>query len=222
MKLAPRHWTRLETVRPELAIEDEHHPAIWLAHRGDDSNTPRELPELLSTDERERFDRFRRPEDRERFVLGRGLLRLLAGSYLQIPPESVTFDCSVFGKPHLTSPLGGRPPLRFNISHSGDVVLLAFCIAREVGIDVEQLRPETEWRDIAPQIFTREQQVEWERLSPEARARSFFQAWTRREAALKATGVGLSGGFTTDASAGLQLFELELPSGYEGSVAVLE
>ncbi len=142
----------------------------------------------LSADERERAGRFRFERDRRRFVVARGVLRRLLGRYLDREPARVRFGYGPRGKPFVAA--GGG--LRFNLSHSAGLALLAFGWRREVGVDVERVRPVPEAEDIARRYFSRWEEAELRRLPAGERQAAFFRCWTRKEAFVKATGDGLS------------------------------
>jgi 4'-phosphopantetheinyl transferase len=142
---------------------------------------------MLSRDERDRAQRFRTERDRRRYIVRRGLLRELLSPYLDRPPERIRFACSPEGKPRLT---GGN--LRFNLSHSHGLVVYAVARGREVGCDIE-------WRDcrfvagLVPEKFFSPLEMRMLReLAAEKRTEGFFNCWTRKEAYIKARGVGAS------------------------------
>jgi 4'-phosphopantetheinyl transferase len=143
---------------------------------------------LLSADERERALRFHFERDRRRFVAARCLLRLLLGRYMDLDPAGLRFEYGARGKPSLTGP----DALRFNVSHSGGIALLAFARGCELGVDVEQERPVPESVDIARHYFSAREGTELRSLGEKDRQAAFFRCWTRKEAFIKATGDGLS------------------------------
>jgi len=144
----------------------------------------------LTQDERERAQRFRFEEDKRRFLCGRGALRTLAGGYLGADPAALRFVYSEAGKPGL-APEAGHPALRFNLSHSGDYVLLGFAWGRAVGVDVELVRKDIEAEQIARRFFSQREQQDLLSLPASDRIPAFFRCWTRKEAYVKATGEGL-------------------------------
>ena len=146
---------------------------------------------LLSTDERERADRFYFEKDREAYIAARGVLRLLIGRYLAIEPTEIRFDYGPQGKPALTSS-SEYPPLRFNLSHSGDIVLYGFTLQRTIGVDVEQIRTNLEYEQIATGFFSQYEQETLQSLPSSIKPAAFFTCWTRKEAYIKAVGKGLS------------------------------
>lgn len=152
-----------------------------------DGSTVSGLVAALSPDELERAARYRRPLDQERFRRTRGVLRLLLEQYTGVTPRAVRLAANIHGKPRLT---GGT--LQFNVSHSDDLALFAFSQARAVGVDVEQRRDGDEWRSIAAHFFSSREQGVLSTLSGETLTRVFFTIWTRKEAYVKARGLGLS------------------------------
>lgn len=141
----------------------------------------------LTPEERQHAERLRRSEDRERHLLGRAGLRRVLGAWRRQEPGRVPLRTGPHGKPFC---LGGP---QFNISHSGDLVLLALHPHRPVGVDVELLRPELDWRPLAARLLCTAECRLLEGLPAPVQARAFLQAWCRLEARLKATGQGLAG-----------------------------
>ncbi len=145
---------------------------------------------LLTAEERARLERFRFPDDATRELVSRGALRAALGAYLGVGPATVTFATEEKGKPVLaTVPAAGR--IEFNTSHAGEWVLLAFAHGRPVGVDVERWR-EVDSADLVRGYFSPGEIAEWESLPEATRIEGFFNGWTRKEAYLKALGVGLA------------------------------
>jgi 4'-phosphopantetheinyl transferase len=176
-------WPRTDRALP-LRPDEVH---VWQARLDADERMVTELEALLVADERQRADRFYFPRDRRRFVVGRGLLRVLLGEYLSIPPADVALAAGAFGKPHVV----GESSLRFNIAHSADLALYAIAAGREVGIDVEQERADVECDQLAQRFFAPEEIAALHALPPAERRTAFFRCWSRKEAYLKALGLGL-------------------------------
>lgn len=140
----------------------------------------------LLPEEKQRALRFFRTEDRNRFLLGRKMLRSLTGYYFKIPPETIEFKTDSGGKPFLFCP--AEKPLFFNLSHAGNWVLLTIGFDQS-GVDVEAINPAIEIEDLSGACFSpQEQQVIQKEASP---VQAFYTFWTRKEALLKATGIGL-------------------------------
>lgn len=156
----------------------------------------RALPlDSLSEGERERAARFVRDEDGRRWAAARTALRLLLAGYAEADPHALRFKEGPHGKPALATDAGvAASGLRFNLSHSGEVALIAVALDREVGVDVELPRRAVDHVAIARRILSAE---EAERLAalgdPHERERAFLRAWVRWEAVLKCRGTGIGG-----------------------------
>ena len=220
--LTPQTWT-WNCIRPSEGWLDQcppHRPVVWQAWLTDDQAILSRLTLLLSADEKARLQRFRFREDQQRFLIGRGLLRVFVGAQLKLPPERVELNYGPFGKPFARSQISASS-LQFNVSHSGKLVLLVFHRVHEVGVDVEQMRPGQDWEAVAKRVFPAEEYRRWTLLNPQERFTAFFQIWTRHEAKLKTLGLGFSDESESSQSARLVCFDLELPDGYQGAVGCL-
>ena len=152
------------------------------------------LSRSLSQDERGRAERFHFERDRVRFTVARGALRALLGRYLGVAPAALRFDYGAHGKPALAAPVAGPSgwDLRFNVSHSAGVALYAVARGREVGVDVEGHRADFATAEIAERFFSPAERRALAALPPERRCEAFFACWARKEAYIKARGLGLS------------------------------
>jgi len=177
------NWSR--PVRPVALPENEIH--IWRAWLDLETQERDRLSSYLSGDERARASRFVFQRDREHFAAARGRLRELLGTYFQRPPQSLEFRAGQYGKLSLAD----RADLRFNLTHSYGLALYAFAMNRELGIDVEKIRPEFASEEIAARYFSAAEQNELRELPVELRTSAFFLCWTRKEAYVKAHGGGL-------------------------------
>ncbi len=190
---------------------------IWCTSLDQPLSTYFELKSFLSVDEQVKAARFRNEQSRRQYVLGRGLLRKLLSGYLREHPTEITFVYGDHGKPVLFHPVK-REDVRFNISHSGELVLLGFAHGSDIGVDVEQMRPVPEADVIAERFFSPSEAAAVAAADSNKRD-VFFETWTRKEAALKCSGVGIA-----DASSGRNpqatIYELKPAPGYAGAVAL--
>jgi 4'-phosphopantetheinyl transferase len=175
------------SARPRLDAETVD---VWLA---DLTAADDELHGLLSEDERARGARLVRAQDATRWVRARGILRALLARYAATDPRRLRFEEGPHGKPALAADASAAASgLRFNLSHSGDVALIAVALDREVGVDVELPRRAVDHVAIARRVMSAE---EVERLAaledPHERERAFLRAWVRWEAVLKCRGTGI-------------------------------
>ena len=183
--MAAENWPLMDRV-PPLTVDDVH---VWSAGLACPGSAIAHFEALLSSEERARADRFFNPRDRRRYVVGRGCLRRLLGEYLNIPPATVALTATALGKPYTADPQSG---VRFNVAHSEELALFAIARGREVGVDVERERPNVDWRDLARRNFAPE---EYDSLTSESctfdRREAFFRCWARKEAYVKALGIGM-------------------------------
>jgi 4'-phosphopantetheinyl transferase len=125
-------------------------------------------------------------------VAGRAALRLILAQYLKSDPAELDFAFGRFGKPRLTDLL--RSTISFNLAHSGGMALYAIAQQREVGIDLEQIRPGLEADEVIRAFLTCREQAELYTLPQAQQSAAFFRCWTRKEALVKARGEGVAGG----------------------------
>ena len=140
----------------------------------------------LEADELHRASRFHFEKHRSGFVVARGFLRDVLSRYLKSKPEVLRFSYGDYGKPALDS------RLKFNLSHSHEIALLAITEDKQIGVDVEHIRADFATEDIARRFFSHSEVESFNRLPTEEQVAGFFRCWTRKEAFIKATGRGLS------------------------------
>lgn len=149
------------------------------------------LWQLLSRDERERAEKFRYAEHRQHYIVARASLRRLLAERLHLAPQAVEFVETEYGKPRL-SPVHGSADVEFNLSHSGTLALFAFTSGRAVGVDVELIREVPDADDLAERFFSPTETASLKALPLDRRSLAFLACWTRKEAFIKALGLGLS------------------------------
>jgi len=164
---------------------------VWVAFLPDAGLVLPKIEKYLSDFEREKAGRFFHHVDRMRYIMAHGILRDLLSRYTKADPAGLKFTTNEFGKPELVSS-ETQPILRFNLAHSGDVVLFAITKRRRVGIDVEKIRPDVDVMELAASQFAKEEINELRMLSSGERKDAFYLCWTRKEAYIKAIGTGLS------------------------------
>jgi 4'-phosphopantetheinyl transferase len=164
---------------------------VWRTRRHWSPAAIARFRDWLSYEERTKADAFHFEADRHRAIVGRGLLRHLLGTSLKRPPDALQILLGLNGKPELVAALDAAP-IAFNISHSGDWILVALAQQRAVGVDAEQMRSGMAVLEIAQQVFSEAERTGLAALPPTAREESFFACWTRKEAYIKARGDGLS------------------------------
>jgi 4'-phosphopantetheinyl transferase len=171
-----------------LADNEVH---LWRVNLGTVGPAEASWLPLLSDDEAKRAARFHFSRDRQRYVAARAWLRRLLGSYLGCDAKALTFSYSEKEKPALSGSYAGQN-VEFNVSHSGDVALLAFACGRHIGVDVERIKTDFEVEAIANRFFSVREREQLSACPQEEKCAAFFRCWTRKEAYIKATGDGLS------------------------------
>jgi 4'-phosphopantetheinyl transferase len=188
------HWIELSSpLSPlpsgaSLSAEDVH---IWRSWLDQPMERVRQLEQTLSADERERASRFRFETDRTRFVVGRGTLRSILGHYLGIAPDCLQFGYGPQGKPYLHEG-PDRATIQFNLAHSHQLAVFAFARMREVGIDLEHMRPVPRLQQIVASFFSAQENTTLSELPPSQQQEAFYLCWVSKEAYLKASGLGLA------------------------------
>jgi 4'-phosphopantetheinyl transferase len=170
-----------------LASDEVH---TWCASLDVPPETSARLYATLTRDERNRSSRFRFERDRQRFIVAHGVLRDVLGRCLQTTPREITFAYNAFGKPHLSPVFGSR--LKFNLSHSAGLALIAITADSSVGVDLECIRAQCNYAEIARHFFSAVEIDQLDALPRHLYAEAFFNCWTKKEAYLKARGEGLA------------------------------
>jgi 4'-phosphopantetheinyl transferase len=218
--------TRVAT-RPALADDELH---VWRASLDLFPELLHRVENTLNANEKERAGRFLVPQGRERFLAGRGILRDLLGMYLEIGPGKVELSYGSQGKPSLSSVHNSK--ICFSVSHSQGMGLFVFARGSEIGVDIEEVKPDFRGMEIASHFFSGEEIAGLAKLPPTVVNEAFFGCWTRKEAYVKARGKGLSiplRSFTVSSSAKEQslrdekgtvwsCYALEPAQGFSGAV----
>lgn len=233
MKLPLHTWhtpTQLNTIT--LPTNQVH---VWRANLNLAPTLVQQLQQLLSEDEIARMHRFYFEHHRNHYIVARGILRTLLGQYLHREPAQLRFRYNSYGKPELPD-----TTLQFNVSHSHELALFAFSYNRELGVDVEFMKGDIDYDELAQHSFSPTEVSTLAALSGEAKRLGFFNCWTRKEAYIKARGIGLSLGLArfdvslrpgepavllqsredTGAATRWRLEALDVGEGYAGALAV--
>lgn len=206
---------------------------VWVVRLDDASVDLERGRELLSPDERERAARFKFERHRRRYLIAHIALHEILSRYLAIEPAHLSFDLGTNGKPKLPQALAPSG-IEFNLSHSNEMALLAVSHGRELGVDIEHVREQFEFQDVAERFFTAKEVTAMRGLPPPLQRQAFFKCWTSKEAFLKAKGTGLSGALDeveislrgddqiriTANVPNWWLFELDPIAGYEAALVV--
>jgi 4'-phosphopantetheinyl transferase len=170
---------------------DEPRVDVWTVPLDGSPATVAALSRTLSGREAERAGRCRFEADRRRFVVAHGALRRILAGYLDVPPEELRLERGRHGKPRLAD----GAELRFNLSHCGELALVAVSRHAEVGVDVDRLRPGLPVEAFAARFFpASDARFVAAAPGPMERGERFLRLWTRKEAVVKAAGARLTQG----------------------------
>ncbi len=161
-----------------------HGADTWRINIGSNLSRLETFTALMSPDEADRANRYFYPKDKNRFIVSRGALRIILGRYLNVAPSAVEFEIGENKKPHIKN---DSPGLHFNLSHSGDWILLAVSNS-PIGADVEFINPDYGYQEVLADNFS---EAEISYINQESSLERFFMLWTRKESLTKATAKGL-------------------------------
>ena len=172
---------------PENLSLAESEVHVWLASLEQPEAVMLPLKQTLSSDELLRAGKFHFDKDRHHFIVARGVLRTLLSRYLQVQPAQLQFAYNEHGKPSLDNLMLGKT-LHFNLSHSHNLALLAFSYAGSIGVDIEYMRTDLDFEQVARVSFSPREQSLLLALPIEERQHAFYTCWTRKEAYIKGRG----------------------------------
>ncbi|MBT4682848.1 MAG: 4'-phosphopantetheinyl transferase superfamily protein [Chloroflexi bacterium] len=174
---------KMQPAKMILASDDVH---IWVATFSQLRTSTSQLRNLLSADEIDRAKKIYTTKEMQRFIVARGILRIILGRYLNMQPKMVQFRYNTYGKPALTA---GN--LHFSLSRSDDIVICAITRGRKIGVDAEYICPYPEIAQVIERFFSSpEKDTVCAAIAPE-KLKAFYTFWTLKEAYIKANGKGL-------------------------------
>ena len=170
--------------------ENEVH--IWSVQTHGESISSGDFKELLSSVEQDRASKFKFETDRRRYITAHAALRSILSIYVNSPARELQFASGPYGKPKL-APIHAKKKIEFNLSHSHELALIAVTQGREIGVDVEWVRKDFAFDEVAQRFFTTREVAALHALPLHLQREAFYKCWTSKEAFLKAKGTGLSG-----------------------------
>jgi 4'-phosphopantetheinyl transferase len=179
-----------ETAHLRYALPDETPVDIWSICLTRQNEEVQHYRHLLSFDEVRRADRFYFENHRNAFIVAHTALRQILSLYAGCAPREVAFSYGFKGKPDLSNELQ-KCGIRFNLSHSGDIALLAVARGASVGVDIELINSKFATDEVADRFFAAGETRRLGTLPPNERVDAFYACWTRKEAYVKALGDGL-------------------------------
>jgi 4'-phosphopantetheinyl transferase len=174
------------------------------------------LSDVLSPVEAARSARFATGDERRRYVVSHGALRLILSAFTGRDSRAIHIAIGARGKPYVVG-----PGPHFSLSHDGDLAVVAVTTQGPIGVDVERIRPDLGLDTFVRPLVPASDVVRIEALCPEQRSRAWFQAWTRLEAVAKASGKGLSDDWLADLGgpARFRIWNLDVDQARVGAVA---
>ncbi len=164
---------------------------IWINYLNVHEARIKHLYPLLSSKEKERSERFKFYKHRKNFIASHGFLHTVLAYYTDTPANEIEFSTSEKGKPSLLKSLNPNN-IQFNLSHSNTMAILAVSKKHTLGVDIEYADKKVEWAAISRRFFTKNEQSALFKLPEDEQKDAFFKIWTRKEAHMKVTGLGLS------------------------------
>lgn len=161
---------------------------LWVIKTNSTRLPHEKLSTFLDQAETARLKRYANQNVARNFLCSRGCLRLLLSSYCGVAPASIKLVNLEHGKPSASD----FPQLFFNVSHSGDLLLIGFS-DRIVGVDIEKIREKVDFKGIIKRFFSEKEAASWKLFGQGSPVEAFYRGWTRKEAWLKATGEGIAG-----------------------------
>lgn len=227
---APRRRKAASDARDPWTIADgEVH--VWCVGLAQDHGVADDLV-LLDETERARADRFRFDSDRARYIGHHAFTRRILAGYLGVAPDEAVISAATTGKPSVESATG----IEFNTSRSGGWSVVAVAGGVGVGVDVERIRPIADALAVADGTFTPRERRALHAAPEHRRDEAFLELWTRKEAVVKAFGLGLSAALDSfDVAAGhdtsgiwqgqlrstpFMVRQLDVPAGLTAAVSV--
>lgn len=165
---------------------------IWICDSESLKNKDQFYFSLLSSEEKNRAERFKFEKHRLQFVAFHGFMRTVLSEYLHIDPVEIKYEKGEKGKPFLSQLSCKEMTLHFNLSHTHNIALLAVSKDKEVGIDIEHIDRNTDWKGVGQRFFTALEQNNLFSLHQNEQKLAFYKLWTRKEAYMKVLGTGLS------------------------------
>jgi len=177
--------------KPERLTLEDHEVQVWHYDLDVDAELENSLDSLLSAEEKDRANRFHFLEHRLRFIARRGILRRILSQYVDCEPGAIHFKQGQYGKPYLASP-NSTEKIRFSATSSNNLGGVAITRCGDVGLDIEQVLPDTDQKEIASSQFSQEEH-DWLHQQPAFKhPEAFYKIWTCKEAYLKGKGLGIT------------------------------
>ena len=161
---------------------------IWKIEYAAFSGEEEKIQRVLNNNEIARANKFHYPIDRKRYSVTRALLKIILGNVINKDPLDIDFTYNAHGKPLLKN----HTTVYFNVSHSAELGLIAVSDLPCLGVDIEKHRTRIDCVKLAKRFFSENEQISFLKLADSQKTEGFFYGWTRKEALIKALGLGLA------------------------------
>ena len=201
---------------PQIPLQiNEGQVDIWRASQNLPEFALKRLRLFLSKDELKVADSYEFKDEANYFIASRGTLRKILGLYLRVNPAEIRFAYGVHGKPRLEYP---ESSLEFNVSHSGDIVVVAVTKEIQVGVDIEYLNTVSDVEFMSDRFLTNREKEAYSKLNDDDKRKEFLACWTLKEACVKASGLSIKGLLPSlDVCFNPQMISLPREEGNEGT-----
>ncbi len=162
---------------------------IWTAPLDVNADEMDAMMSRLSSAERKRVGGVLEERAARQYVVSRAMQREILAGYAGGSPADIQFGVVAMGKPTLSRP--NDIGIQFNTTHSGNLVIIAVTLKREVGVDVEEVRPLPRALQVSRRCFSRDEHRSLESLPGSELPRAFLSIWVKREGTAKARGDGV-------------------------------
>jgi 4'-phosphopantetheinyl transferase len=200
---------------------------VWAVALDSFALSPVEYEATLTAEEILRAESFCSRLHGNRWIASRYALRTILSKVTHVRSQEVEFKFGANGKPQLVWNKI-KDPVHFNLSHSVDVALVAICKDEPIGIDIEMVKRFDEMERVAERVFTPTERAQLAECNTPDYLVDFYRTWTRKEAIIKAIGVGLTANLNSIDTVAIpsgkeatrwQLFDLDVGDDFRGALA---
>jgi 4'-phosphopantetheinyl transferase len=198
MTVTKNHWIQVSVCQDKIDLPNEsselsgNEVHVWLAKIDQLHLWIERFSQILSEEELTKANNFIFIQDKDRFIVSHGLLRIMLANYVKIDPKQLKFNHAINGKPYITTKYSIDSDLSFNMSHSHNVAIYTFTLNRRIGVDIEFIRYIKNIDQLINFVFSKNDRMTIDTLPEKQKQEAFLNIWTRKEAYVKAIGGCLS------------------------------
>lgn len=175
----------------KITTNGDYH--AWIIDIRDFNNYMHDIKECLSDVEILKSEEIKMENTRILFCLRKGIIRIILSSFLNVNPNEIKYNYSVYGKPFISH--DDYKDFNFNISHSKEYLFVGISNKGEIGVDVEKINVRLSYPLLAESVFSPDELLLYDSYNESDKLWSFYKAWVQKEAISKALGIGISIGF---------------------------